>query len=501
MRGFAFLVGYLSLPIPDHAVLRPVDECAVAIVGATVIDGNGGAPVPDAAVVVRGKRIEAVGPRARVSVPRCARVIDGTGKYVTPGFIDTNVHISFGDMESNIRYQDQRFDIVVEGAQLHLKYGVTTIRDSYGILKPLVTARDAINRGDVVGPRLYLAGNIVGWGGHFSVTWGRPWPAPQQPTNLWQEQFNDSFTEGTGEELILMGPDSLRAAMNRYLDKGVDFVKFGGTVHSPFPTLLVFSPRQVKVIVDETHKRGKVAETHATSPEGLLIALEAGVDLVQHPEILETPLTDELVRLLIDHKVICSMNINSHTGKSYQDYLGNVRQFQAEATKPKQDTLRGPRRWPARAKTSREIFLTTVSPNIRRVWRANAERLVREGCLVSVASDNDMDSANEFARDPGQWRAREPGVGTFLSIEGLVELGMTPMQALVAATKHGAMASKALTEYGTIEAGKLADLLVLDADPTRDIRNIRRLSLVMKEGAVIDTGRLPSKPLFTRSTP
>jgi len=399
-------------------------------------------------------------------------------------------------MESNIRYQDQRFDITLEGAQLHLKHGVTTIRDSYGILKPLLAVRDAINRGEVVGPRLYVAGNIVGWGGFFAVTFG-----PGPPTNLWQEQLNDDITEGSGEELILMGPDSLRAAMNRYLDKGVDFVKFGGTVHTSFPTTLVFSPRQVQVIVDETHRRGKVAETHATSPEGLLIALEAGVDLVQHPEILETPYTDELIRLVINRKVICSMNSNSHTGKSWRDYLAQRRRAEEEAREKGQDTSRGTRQWPARKKTQHEIFEATIRPNVGRVWRANAERLVREGCIVSVATDNDLGTAPEFDKDPGAWRAREPGVGTLLSIEGLVELGMTPMQALVAATKHGAMASKALAEYGTIEAGKSADLLLLEADPLQDIHNIRKLGLVMKEGAVVDLARLPTKPVYTRSTP
>jgi len=472
-------------------------SCALAIVGATLIDGNGGAPVRDATVLVRGQRIEAVGPRASVTVPGCARRIDGTGKFVTPGFIDTNVHISLGgSMESNIRYQDQRFDITLEGAQLHLKHGVTTIRDSYGIMKPLLAVRDAIARGEVVGPRLYVAGNIVGWGGFFAPSFG-----PPRPVNLWQEQLNDAITEGSGEELMYLGPDSLRAAMNRYLDKGVDFVKFGGTVHTSFPTPLVFSPRQVQVIVDETHKRGRIAETHATSPEGLLIALQAGVDLVQHPEVLETPLTDELVREFVARKVICSMNINSHTGKSWRDFLAARRRAEAEAAEKAQDSSRGTRVWPKRERTQHEMLEGTIRPNQPRVYRANAERLVREGCIVSVATDNDLGAAPEFDKDPGAWRAREPGVGTILSIVGLVELGMTPMQALVAATKHGAIASRALADYGTVEAGKFADLLLLRADPLADIGNIRQLELVIRDGAVIDPQSLPTKPIFTRSRP
>jgi cytosine/adenosine deaminase-related metal-dependent hydrolase len=93
-----------------------------------------------------------------------------------------------------------------------------------------------------------------------------------------------------------------------------------------------------------------------------------------------------------------------------------------------------------------------------------------------------------------------PGEGTLLSIEGLVEVGMTPMQALVSATKHGAMASHALDEYGTIEVGKSADMLLLDADPLLDIHNIRRLLLVMAKGRIVDRSSLPTKPVYSATS-
>ncbi|HYX81022.1 MAG TPA: hypothetical protein VE714_01435, partial [Gemmatimonadales bacterium] len=110
-------------------------DTVVAIVGATLIDGNGGPAVGDATIVVRGKRIAAVGPRASVAVPKGARVIDGTGKYATPGFIDTNVHLSlYNNGESMVRYEDRFVDLVIEAAQTELKYGITTVRDSYGAL-------------------------------------------------------------------------------------------------------------------------------------------------------------------------------------------------------------------------------------------------------------------------------------------------------------------------------------------------------------------------------
>ena len=150
--------------VTPAAAQRP--DSAVAIAGGTLIDGNGGTPLPDAAVVIRAGRIVAVGPRASVTIPRGARVIDAMGKFITPGFVDANVHLSiYSGLENFARYEDRFRDVAIEAAQRHLKVGVTTVRDSYGMLEPLKQARDAINDGMFVGPRILFAGNIVGWGG------------------------------------------------------------------------------------------------------------------------------------------------------------------------------------------------------------------------------------------------------------------------------------------------------------------------------------------------
>ena len=105
---------------------------AQAIVGGTIIDGNGGPPIRDAIIVVTGQRITAIGPRSSVRVPPGATVIDAAGKYVVPGFIDTNVHLSlYGGVreryETLVRYHSRQDDIVLEAAQIELKHGVTTV--------------------------------------------------------------------------------------------------------------------------------------------------------------------------------------------------------------------------------------------------------------------------------------------------------------------------------------------------------------------------------------
>ena len=119
---------------------------------------------------------------------------------------------------------------------------------------------------------------------------------------------------------------------------------------------------------------------------------------------------------------------------------------------------------------------------------------------MSVGPDNVLFGtggvAPEFMRERSPVAEHlEPGIGTIISIEGLVELGMTPSEAIVAATKHGAMACKALDDFGTLEVGKLADILIFAADPLADISNIRKLEVVMKEGQTIDIGSLPTNPV------
>ena len=467
------------------------NESVIALVGATLIDGNGGPAVPDVTILVRGKRIAQVGPRASVAVPRGARVIDASGRFATPGFIDTNVHISlYNNGESMVRYEDRFTDLVIETAQLVLKHGITTVRDSYGALLPLVAVRDSINRGHLIGPRILVAGNIVGWGGPKS-----PLFSNASPATYFDELMMDFIAQGSGEELLDMAPDSLRVAINRYLDKGPDFIKYGGTGHTN--NLITFSPRQQEALVEEVHKRGLLAEVHSTNPEPLRISVLAGIDLIQHPEVHGVPLPDDLVKLIVDRKVMCSILSNGITGKPWTDWQkGRQRADSARADSLKSDTLK----LAARAKTGWELRRERSSMGMA-VRRANAEKLVRGGCITTPSTDTYLSGAPEFSRTPRSDAHYMPGTATLSAIEGLVELGMTPSQAIVAATRTGAIASQGLEQYGTIEAGKLADILLLDADPLADIRNIRKLSLVMKEGWVVDRDKLPEKPVWHRSQP
>lgn len=496
-----------------HAVQAPGSDPQahnVAIVDVTLIDGRGGAPLPGTTIVVEGKRIAAIGPRTAVVVPPGATILDGKGKYVVPGLIDVNVHVTgVGFMEDlfALSLYDGNHDplyqhgYALEAAQMALKAGVTTIRDSYGPLLPLLALRDAIARGEVVGPRLQVAGDIIGWGGPYHYGGGGLGWTP--PTSI-EEHFNDYFHAyaPVGIELTVMEPAAVRSAINAYLDKGPDFIKIGVTSHSYSPPVsLTFSPRILRVIVEEAHRRGLKVDVHSSSLEGHLVAAEAGVDVITHAGGNAQELSDELIRILRERQVICVIFANMTEGPVAALH---ERQPDRTAGDAVADAVRAmwpyraaPEDWPkSSAARLREGPHSQAAFTARR--RRNQKRLIEGGCTIAVGTDNAPMQWPQYYQSRPQPYFADPGVGTIIAIEGLVKLGMTPGGAIVAATKNGALATGRPDELGTVEVGKLADLLLLTADPLADISNLRKLDLVMKEGQLIEPDSLPTHPNYYR---
>ena len=468
---------------------RPFAQTTVtAIVGATLIDGNGGPPVADAVIVIAGSRIQAAGPRGAVAIPSGATQVDAHGRWIIPGMIDTNVHLSlYGGQndryESLVRYQPRQNDIVLEAAQIDLSYGITTVRDSYGALLPLVHARDQIARGEKVGARILAAGNILGWSGPYSFSFSRV----MGQLTLFQEQMNDYIAQGGGEELMAMMPAELRVAIGKYLDKGPDFLKYGGTSHFAEPTFIGFSPEQQKVIVEEAHRRNRAAETHSTTIEGLRLSIAAGIDGIQHPELLDgRDMPEDLVASIAQHGLYCSMLASSITGPAWTRHLKAKDEAEKKRVEAEKET-RGVKHDKTTAEQRKEDADSGAGLEAR---RRNAQKLIRAGCTVTPGTDSYWAAAPELTRTPKP-PEQDHGIGTIMAIEGLVELGMTSSQAIVAGTKNGAIAARGLKDFGTIEAGKLADLVLLSADPIADIHNLRKVAAIYKDGRAVDRARLP----------
>ncbi len=447
----------------------------IAIVGATIIDGNGGAPIENGVVMVEGKRIAAVGGKS-TAIPGQATKIAAAGKYVIPGLMDANVHLVLDNVPFNlIRFEHQLDELVIEAAQLALRGGVTTVFDSWGPRAALVKARDAINSGRESGARIYLAGNIVGMGGPYSEdSWGqtfngKPLVDRSQPGfGAFADRIDAEWQENVGPELTFMTPEQVRDEIRAYLGKGVDFVKYLATNHSGRSSAqyVAFSPRVQQVIVEEAHRAGITAQTHTSSPEGLYLAIQAGVDLLQHCEVTGLqPIPAETMALLVERRVAC-------------------------AILPGTDKARAWRREKSGEKTPSNEEL-------------NQRALIRSGAVILLSTDAGV--FGPATVNSAFWKSAYPpdenllilGDGHFNWLLAVEQMGMKPMDGLLAATRNIAKAYKVDKDLGTLEKGKLADLLILDRNPLQSAANYRSVSLIMKEGAVVDRAALPTRKLLT----
>jgi len=440
-----------------------------AIVGATLIDGTGAAPVRDAVVVVDGRKIVAAGPRGRVAIPAGARELNVAGKYLIPGLMDANVHLVLGSsIEFIVRYEGRYEDLIEEAAQVSLKNGLTTVFDSWGPLQPLINVRDRINRGEIAGSRTFIAGNIVGFSGPF----GRDFnvAAETTATKPLVRRINRIWEENTGPDLLWNTPEQVHREIKRYISRGIDFLKYGASGHRE-EDFLQFSPEAQQAIVEECHRAGIIAQTHTTSVESLRQAIEAGVDMLQHGSVTgPTPIPDGTIKLMIDKKIYCA--VQPRTAKRLAIELE-----QAEDAVP--------------SRRAKERLQT---------WHDNEVRLIKARAPMLLATDAGMmdpDAAESMKPKLRTERPTELGEAHFLWFKAMVEKGMTPMEAIVSATRNIAAAYHKLDQFGTLEAGKLADLVVLDANPLQDVNNIRKISMVMKDGQVVDRDKLPLKKMLS----
>ena len=459
----------LALPFACAGVLRAQ---SLAVTGATVIDATGRGPIADAVVVIENGKIKSVGPAASTQVPAGIQRLDARGKFVIPGLMDANLHLYLnGDLESLIRYEGRYHEIVLEGAQIALKTGQTTVFDTWGPRADLVKVRDLINAGQAVGSRIYLAGNIIGFSGPLGPDFFLASAA--HASKAFVKRTNAHWEEGTGRELLWMPPDSLRQAIRRYTASGVDFLKYGASGHVDM-NLISFSERAQRVIVEEGHRAGKTVQTHTTSPESLDMAIEAGVDIITHGDISGPtyPIPDETIRKLVDRNV--SVSVLAITRRSLDALVAK----------------------------SPEGILTPYM----KVAAVNIRNMVKAGVKLMISTDAGVQNPIRLAESPtlasDTVDARvKLGEGHFNALVSLEEAGMAPMEILKSATSNIAKAYKVDRELGTLEPGKAGDLVILDADPLASARNYRRIHSVIKDGKVVDLAALPSAPVISTLKP
>lgn len=441
----------------------------IAIVGATIIDGNGGAPIEDGVVLIEGNRILAVGGKS-TAVPSRAKRIAARGKYVIPGLMDANVHLML-DLSALtlVRYEGRYDELAIEAAQVALRNGVTTVFDTWGPRAYLVKARDSVNEGRATASRIFLAGNIVGLDGPFSEDF-----FPQGKETLF-EDFTDGINalwqENVGRELGWMAPGEVQQEIRLYAHRNIDFLHYSVTAHRREGlNFIQFSPRVQQVLVEEAHRAGLPVQARTTSGESLYLAVQAGVDLLQYCDVtVAQPIPRETVALIAERRIPCAIFPN--TTKALAWYSENA-----------------------------------PTPYLKRYYEVaelNQQALLRAGAVFVLATDGGIYSADALKwpwmknRYPPEENLAVLGEGHFHWLLAVEQKGMKPMDALLAATRNTARAYQVDKLLGTLEKGKIADLLILDKNPLESAANYRSISLVMKEGTIIDRDSLPTQRLLT----
>ena len=403
--------------------LGPLRRTPLAIVGGTLIDGTGSAPVADSVVLIDGGRIISAGPRSQVRIPKSARVIDAQGKYLLPGLWDMHAHF-----------------FKAEFGPAYLAGGITTVRDVGNEFEFVTTLRDAFREGRGLGPSMLLAGYIEG------------------------KNDQHSF------DIQVDTPEEARVAVRRYKDAGFEQIKIRDRL----------KPEIVKVIAEEAHRLGMTLTGHVPSAMNVLQAVEAGQDQISHINF---------VAPVFDFK-------RNPTGPGFVVDPDSSKTKHAIELFKQHGTVFDPTlaymEMAARAKTTP---ITTFEPGFAKLpkeYSAHLDQQKSQAPPAALLSFLSVVGALHHAGIPvvAGTDVVVPAHSVHRELELFVRAGFTPMEAIQSATIVPARAMKLDKEVGTVEKGKRADLIIVDADPLQSIGNIRKVRSVVRSGRLFDCARL-----------
>lgn len=394
--------------------------------GAAVIDGTGAPAIPDGAVLVEGDRITSVGPASQVSPPQGAEVIDLQGKTILPGFMDVHVHLlgveHFSLPDLLLTPVELSAIRCVPGLRRMVEAGYTTIRDVGSSVA--VHLRNAVAEGTLPGPRILAARAIISQtGGHADV-----------------HSFPMDWVMAHAFFRLADGADECRKAVREQFREGADLIKIcttGGVLSErDHPHQSQYTLTEVEAMVDEAHRLEMRVAAHAHGAEGVKTALRGGVDTIEHGTYVD----DEGIDLLLERKV------------TLVPTLAIVHKIVTEGKE-----MGVPDYAIDKAKEAEDFQLS------------NFQKAYKAGVPFAVGTDFAGGIGLRFGDNSTE-------------IERLVYAGVPPLEALSAASLGGARAIGWEDRLGTLEAGKIADVIALDADPTGDITAVRKVSFIMQGG-------------------
>ena len=417
----------IALPVlAGLPAARPLAQTAdVALIGARVVDGAGGAPLEEATVLVAGGRIQAVGAAADVRVPDGATRVDVAGKTIIPGLINAHAHLDDGDPALPLHEQ------VLAQLRLYARYGVTAVHTLGDDGLESVRVRDGQARGEWLDrARLYVSGPSV----------------------------------------VAASAAEARRNIDRVAEMRVNAVKTRLDARPDDMT-----PEVYGALIDQAHRRGLRVAAHLVDLDDARGLLAAGVDVLAHSvrdRDVDAELVSELVRLDVGYiptlTRCLSVFLYETTPAFFDDpfFLRGAGAYRADMEQIRDPAVQERVRDSPQAQAAKRM-LAQATRNLR--------RLADGGVTIAMGTDS--------GTQLGRWQ----GYFEHVELEMMVEAGMTPMQALVAATGDGARVMR-LDGLGTLEPGKWADLVVLNANPLDDITNTRQIDSVWVAGRRLEQG-------------
>jgi imidazolonepropionase-like amidohydrolase len=457
---------------------------ARALVGATLVDGTGGEPVEEAVVLVRDGRIECAGTAEECPIPgepgegeETSRV-DLSGRWITPGVIDAHVHFSqtgwadgrpdaIDARKAGYPYEEASADLAAHPDRFYRTYlcsGVTGVFDVGGYPWTLDLPNAVEN--DTWAPHVAAAGGLLSTVDH------------------WLNQPGE-------RQLIYLADDAVARNGVRWLAaRGAAAIKVWLLVNAS-RTLEETKP-VVAAVGEEASRHGLPLIVHATGLAEAKVAVRAGARLLVH-SVDDQPIDDELLDLMAEHQTVYSPTLTVARGY--------WRLFEAAAAGvvPEVDDPNGCVDAVTRGRLAATPKLAEVAPGAEQRDRMGASLDIRERQMAeNLARVVGAGIPVAMGTDAGNPLTLH-GQSVYAEMEAMQAAGMSPMQVLVASTRNGARAMGRADDLGTLEEGKIADLLVLNADPTADVANFRQLGWVMRGGVLRAVAEL--RPLEPRQEP
>ena len=407
----------------------------IALVGGTLIDGTGHEPIPDSVVVIEKGRIVDAGPKSRVKIPGGAQKIDARGKTILPGLWDMHAHFE-----------------QVEWGPIYLAAGATTVRDCGNEFEFITAVRDAVVNGRGLGPRLLLAGIVDGTG----------------PLALGVARVDT--------------PEEARVWTDKYHDAGFQQMKIYSSVKL----------EEVKDVAEEAHRLGMTVTGHV--PEGLNAyqVIEAGQDQINHisyvADIMTPPLPEGASRL---DRANAAANIDLKSPEAQKAIAFLVQH--GTVVDPTVALFEFFTASSAKLPASIEPGVTHVAPELQAILAEAGPPTAHTDLQEQIVQkDLAIIGALHHAGVPivAGTDQTVPGYSLYREIELYAQAGFTPMEAIQAATIVPARVMGLDKELGTVEAGKRADVVILDANPLESIHNIRKVEFVITNGVLYNCAEL-----------